>query len=141
MPLPLPDLDTRRWDDLIDEARALIPRYAPTWTDFNIHDPGISIIELLAWQVEQDVYWLNRVPPAHRRAFLALIGVPPQPPQAATALLNLAPPAAVDVPRGTELLATTAGQSVLFSTVVDLHAIPARLVAIWTQNAAAARLI
>jgi predicted phage baseplate assembly protein len=141
MPLPLPDLDTRLWADLTDEARALIPRYAPTWTDFNIHDPGISIIELLAWQVEQDVYWLNRVPPAHRRAFLELVGVSPLPPQAATALLALAPSAPVDVPASAEFTATAAGQSVLFSTTAALHAIPARLVAIWTQSAATARPI
>ena len=58
MPLPLPDLDTRTWGDLVDEARALIPRYAPDWTDHNLHDPGMTLIDLLAWLVEMDVYAL-----------------------------------------------------------------------------------
>src|SRR5690348_5382292 len=108
MPLPLPDLDTRRWADLVEEARAMIPRYAPRWTDHNVHDPGVTLIEMLAWLVEQDVYQLNRVPESHRRKFLALVGITPAPPQAATALLSLAPPDEVDVPAGIEFNVTTA---------------------------------
>ena len=42
MPLPLPHLDDRRWQDLVEEGRALIPRLAPAWTDHNVHDPGIT---------------------------------------------------------------------------------------------------
>ena len=88
MPLPLPNLDTRRWTDLVDEARALIPRYAPTWTDHNIHDPGITLVELLAWLVEQDIYRVNRVPDRHRLKFLALAGFAPRPPRPAQAALT-----------------------------------------------------
>ena len=66
MPLPLPSLDTRRWSDLVAEGRALIPRYAPTWTDHNVHDPGIMLVELFAWIVEQLIYRANRIPIRHR---------------------------------------------------------------------------
>lgn len=90
MPLPLPNLDTRRWNDLLDEGRALIPRYAPAWTDHNVHDPGITLMELLAWLVEQDVYRVNRVPERHRRKFLALAGFAPRPPQPAQVALTFA---------------------------------------------------
>ncbi|MBN1657590.1 MAG: putative baseplate assembly protein [Anaerolineae bacterium] len=90
MPLTLPNLDDRRWTDLVEEGRALIPVYAPRWTDHNIHDPGITLIELFAWLAEMDIYQLNRVPDAHREKFLALIGVEPQPPQASQAVLQLA---------------------------------------------------
>ena len=31
-----------------EEARALIPRYAPEWTDHNDSDPGITLAQLLA---------------------------------------------------------------------------------------------
>jgi hypothetical protein len=47
--------------DLVQEARALIPRRAPAWTDHNVHDPGITFIELFAWLVEMQLYQLNRV--------------------------------------------------------------------------------
>ena len=43
MPLPVPTLDSRTWDELTAEAQALIPRYAPQWTDFNLSDPGITL--------------------------------------------------------------------------------------------------
>src|SRR6476620_3691365 len=104
MPLPLPDLDTRRWTDLVDEGRALIPRYAPGWTDHNIHDPGITLIELFAWMVEQEIYRVNRVPERHRRKFLQLIGFTSAPPRPARVTLHftLTPPeTALDLPSGT----------------------------------------
>ncbi len=94
MPLPLPSLDTRRWSDLVAEGRALIPRYAPTWTDHNVHDPGIMLMELFAWLSEQLVYRANRIPERHLRKFLALAGFTPHPPQPALAVLGATLPPA-----------------------------------------------
>jgi hypothetical protein len=75
MPLDIPDLDDRRWADLVEDARALIPRVAPQWTDHNAHDPGITFIELFAWLAEMQLYQLNRVGERHRVAFARLAGV------------------------------------------------------------------
>ena len=91
MPLPLPNLDDRRWVDLVDEGRALIPRHAPEWTDHNVHDPGITFMELLAWLSEMTIYQLNRVPSRHLRKFLALIGFFPLMPRAAQTFLSFTP--------------------------------------------------
>lgn len=93
MPLPLPHLDDRRWQDLVEEGRALIPRLAPAWTDHNVHDPGITLIELFAWLCESAIYRLNQVPESHLRKFLALIGFPARPPQAAHAMISFTPEA------------------------------------------------
>lgn len=90
MPLPLPNLDDRRWADLVDEGQSLISLYAPGWTDHNIHDPGIMLMELLAWIAEMDLYRLNRVPDRHKRKFLALIGLQPDPPRPAQTVLSFA---------------------------------------------------
>ena len=90
MPLPALDLDTRRWDDLVEEARSLIPRLAPGWTDHNLHDPGMTLLELLAYVVEQDIYRVNRVPERHRRKFLRLAGFAPAPPRAASGVAAFA---------------------------------------------------
>lgn len=87
MKVPLPNLDDRRWSDLVDEARSVIPFYAPDWTDHNIHDPGITLLELFAWLAEMDIYELNRIPEIHKRKFLALVGITPRPPQPAKATL------------------------------------------------------
>lgn len=73
MPISLPDLDDRRYDDLVEEARALIPTYAPEWTNHNASDPGITLIELFAHLTEMLIYRLNRVTDANVRAFLQLI--------------------------------------------------------------------
>lgn len=94
MPLPLPSLDNRRWSDLVAEGRALIPRHAPTWTDHNVHDPGIMLAELFAWLSEQLIYRANRIPERHLRKFLALAGFPPMPPRPALAVLGATLPPA-----------------------------------------------
>ena len=49
MRLPAPNLDDRRFQDILDEARRLIPRYCPEWTDHNLSDPGITLLELFAF--------------------------------------------------------------------------------------------
>lgn len=74
MPIPLPNLDDRTFADLVEEMRALIPRYTPDWTDHNASDPGIMLIELFAWLTEALIYRLNRIPEASRARFLELLG-------------------------------------------------------------------
>jgi Baseplate J-like protein len=89
MPLVLPNLDDRRWADLVEEGRALIPVYGGQWTDHNFHDPGITLMELLAWVAEMDIYQLNQIPDHNRRKFLELIDVVPEPPRAARTILSV----------------------------------------------------
>lgn len=74
MPIPLPDLDNRTYDDLLEEARSLIPRYASDWTDHNASDPGIMLIELFTWLTEALIYRLNRIPETSQMRFLELLG-------------------------------------------------------------------
>lgn len=73
MPIKLPNLDDRTFDDLVAEGRSLIHVYAPEWTDHNESDPGITLIELFAYLTEMLLYRLNRVTDANRCAFLKLI--------------------------------------------------------------------
>jgi hypothetical protein len=76
MPLQLPDLDDRTYDDLVQEALALIPAYAPEWTNHNPSDPGITLVELFAYLSEMLIYRLNRVTDTNVYAFLKLINGP-----------------------------------------------------------------
>ena len=48
MPLTAPNLDDRHFQDIMDEARTLIPRFCPEWTDHNLSDPGIALNRGLA---------------------------------------------------------------------------------------------
>ncbi|HEY0412416.1 MAG TPA: hypothetical protein VGD66_04670 [Allosphingosinicella sp.] len=85
--IAVPNLDSIAFDALVEEGRALIPRYAPDWTDHNLHDPGITLLDLLAWVIDQQVYRIGFVGDAHLRAFAALLGVRPKPAQPACGLL------------------------------------------------------
>ncbi len=76
MPLPLPNLDDRTYEDLVQEALGLIPTYAPEWTNHNPSDPGITLIELFAYLSEMLLYRLNRVTDANKLNFLRLINGP-----------------------------------------------------------------
>ncbi|MBM7568281.1 putative baseplate assembly protein [Paenibacillus sacheonensis] len=76
--LPLPNLDDRTFRDLLREARDLIPAIYPAWTDENEHDPGITLLELLAWHIEMQQFQLDRVTASHERKYLKLLGEAPR---------------------------------------------------------------
>jgi predicted phage baseplate assembly protein len=75
MSLPTPTLDDRTAQDIIDEAKRLIPDYCPEWTDHNVSDPGIALVELFAWMTEMIIYRLNQVPDRLYTRFLELVGI------------------------------------------------------------------
>ncbi len=103
MAFTLPNLDDRRWADFVDEARSLIPYYAPQWTNENPSDPGITLIELLAWVADMDVYEINRIPQSHLRKFLELIDLSPALPRPARTV------SALGVEPGSDPLSVPAG--------------------------------
>jgi hypothetical protein len=82
MPLQLPNLDDRRYNDLVAEALARIPTYfpqradSPGWTNYNPSDPGITLIELFAYLADMLLYRLNRVTDDNTRKFLKLLNGP-----------------------------------------------------------------
>jgi hypothetical protein len=73
MPVPLPNLDDRTYPELTAEARALIPGLLPDWTNHNPSDPGVVLVELLAWLTEMLLFQVNEIPPASTEAFLKLL--------------------------------------------------------------------
>jgi Baseplate J-like protein len=76
MPIQLPNLDDRTYDDLVAEGLHLIPTYAPEWTNYNPSDPGITLIELFAYITELLIYRLDRVTDENKAMFLKLIDAP-----------------------------------------------------------------
>src|SRR5438477_8116276 len=106
MPLETPRLDDRRFQDIVDEAKSRIPRYCPEWTDHNISDPGVTLIELFAWMTDLLLYRINRIPDRNYIAFLNLMGVRLAAPRPAVAditfRLSAAQPETIVIPHGTE---------------------------------------
>jgi hypothetical protein len=76
MSMTLPNLDDVTWEQLNEEARSLIPAYAPDWTNFNPSDPGITLLELLAYFTEMLLYRANRIGDEQRLRFLCLLNGP-----------------------------------------------------------------
>ena len=72
-----PNLFERRFGDLVQIGRSRLPSLAPAWTDHNAHDPGITLIELLAWVSEAQLYSLSRTRRDERAAYAALMGIAP----------------------------------------------------------------
>jgi predicted phage baseplate assembly protein len=131
MTLPAPNLDDRTFQQLVDEAKRYVQRRCPTWTDHNVSDPGVTLIETFAWMTDLLLYRLNRVPERNFLKFLDLIGVELFPPTAARAevsfRLSSHQDAEVRIAEGTvaSTRRTPTEQAVAFSTVEDLTIVPA----------------
>lgn len=126
MTLPAPNLDDRGFQDLVDEAKRLVQLRNPNWTDHNVSDPGVTLIETFAYMTDQLIYRLNRVPERHYIKFLELLGEKLIPPGAATTdiefRLSVAQELDVVIPDGTLVSTprTTPAPPVTFSTQGDL---------------------
>jgi len=70
-----PNLFQLRYQQLVELGRARLPSLAPAWTDHNAHDPGITLMELLAWVAESQLYSLSRLRRDERRAYATLLGI------------------------------------------------------------------
>jgi predicted phage baseplate assembly protein len=133
MALPVPNLDDRRFQDLVDDAKRLVQQRCPEWTDHNVSDPGVTLIELFAWMTDQVVYRLNRVPDRNYVKYLELIGVSLFPPTAARTQVTfwMTSPQAdiVRIPAGTQVatLRTETEEAIAFATTEDLPIVPSEL--------------
>ena len=105
--LPEIVLDDRRFQELVSEARTRIALTCPEWTEHNVSDPGITLIELFAWMTEMLIYRVNRIPDKLHVALLNLLGMRLGTPERATAEVrfSLAGQAEepVEIPAGAEV--------------------------------------
>lgn len=147
MALVPPNLDDRRFQDIVDEMKRMIPRFTPEWTNHNVADPGVALIELFAWASEMVLFRVNQVPDRLYTHFLNLVGIEPFPPSQAhaelTFWLSTEATANVLVPGGTEVSTGEGDGSspVVFATEADATVTPQRLVAARRSQASSALTI
>jgi predicted phage baseplate assembly protein len=133
MALPSPNLDDRRFQQFVDDAKRYIQQRAPEWTDHNVSDPGVTLVEAVAHMADQIVYRLNRVPEKNHLAFLDLVGITLFPPTAArtdvTFWLSAPQEEPIAVPVGTEAATgrTESEEAVVFATERGLTVVPCEL--------------
>ena len=133
MTLPVPNLDDRRFQDLVDDAKRLVMRRCPEWTDHNVSDPGVTLIETFAFMTDQLLFRLNQVPDRLYVKFLEMIGLRllPATPAKAPVTFWLSAPAVTSVGIPTRTTVATPrsdfDESIVFSTRDNLQIIPCTL--------------
>jgi hypothetical protein len=118
MSIPELRLDDLTWADLVDLARRAIPAASEGhWTLHAPVDPGITLLELFAAELEQRLFMLDQVPDTLVGAVMRLLlgpGAGPRPAVAAVAVLGLTSRGGpVTLPAGSELRRTAGEQLVL----------------------------
>ncbi|HEY9109206.1 MAG TPA: baseplate J/gp47 family protein [Roseateles sp.] len=124
MPITVPTIDDRGFQDLVRVALARVPVHTPEWTQLAHSDPGVTLVELFAFMAESLLYRSNRVPENSRLKFLSLLGLPLAPATPARGLVQFtskrAQPAATTLAGGTEVRAG----DIAFRTAAAIDVLP-----------------
>ncbi len=128
MPLPVPNLDDRRFDDLVEEARARVAAHVPELGQASPGDPLNALIDLFAWITETVNYRANLIPERQRRIILNLLQIPLRPARPARGLVcvDASPTSIALPPRLRDGAQFTAG-TVALTAVGELQPLPLML--------------
>jgi Baseplate J-like protein len=130
MPIPPVPLDDLTWADLTAAARRRIPAASNSrWTLHAPVDPGVTLLELHAWLLEQRLYWMNQVPDAFTRGALGLLGERPCDAQYSRTVLHFSSPSTassgiVRIPAGTLATLQDSNPPLVFSTTTAVTVLP-----------------
>ncbi len=133
MALAAPRLDDRQFQDIVDEAKKRIPHYCKEWTDHNVSDPGVTLIELFAWMTDVILYRMNQIPDRHYIKFLEMLGISLKEPVPAgvpvTFWLSAPQTTPMVIPAGTEVASTQTEteRSIVFTTTEEFRVLPPSL--------------
>ena len=110
-------LDDLDWKGMVDAIRRRIPAASDgQWTLHAPVDPGITLLELFAWQLEQRLYRMDQVPDALSRALLSILGTRPRRTRCATTVLQLCPGQAAAADRRAEFTLDGGEPLIVYST-------------------------
>ena len=85
------NLDDQTYEEIVKGAEGRLPWLCPAWTDHNAHDPGITVLELMAWYKELQQYHMNQLTDGLKWKLLKLAGVHPRPAAPAACAVELEP--------------------------------------------------
>ena len=120
-----PQVQPQPYAQIISEALVRIPVHNPEYTNYqNNTDPGVTILQLFAFMVDNLSYLANQIPDQNRQKFLNLLGIAMQAPQAATGMVTFdntrGPLQTVTLPAQLPVFAGTTG----FVTSDGLNVLP-----------------
>ena len=87
--LKVRNLDDQTFEEIVQAAEGRLPWLCPVWTDHNAHDPGITILELMAWYKELQQYHMNQFTQELQRKLLKLAGAACLPATPASCVVEL----------------------------------------------------
>jgi hypothetical protein len=141
MPIPVPSLDDRRFDDLVAEARERLAAHLPELTQVAPGDPVQVLVDLFAWLTETILYRANLIPERQRRILLNLLQVPLRPARPARGLICIdAGPRSLNLPPLVPDGSQVTGNGVAFSTVGEVQPTPLELTVMAKESVDAATL-
>ena len=77
--LKVPQLDDLTYEQIVNRSISRIPAMTDQWTDFNSHDPGITVLQTYAWLVDMLNFYMNATGDVHVEKYLKLLGITPNP--------------------------------------------------------------
>ncbi|MDF2615255.1 MAG: putative baseplate assembly protein [Clostridia bacterium] len=129
--LPLPNLTSKNFQTLFEEAKNRIPALTKEWTDFNYHDTGITLLQLFAWLFEMQHYYADAIGEEHQHKYLKLLGYTPLGQQPAAALITLKGiQEEMILPKGIRFMA----EDTIFETEEAIKVIPNRIASVLRGN-------
>lgn len=108
-------LDTENFKEIMEDAKNMVVSLYPEWTDFNYHDPGITMLELFSWIKEGQQYFLDQIGEEHKKRYLKLLGGSIQKRKASTAFVKVSTKENLLIAAGTKLKAG----DVCFETMIE----------------------
>src|SRR5215470_10186732 len=119
-------LDDLTWSEMVVAIRRRIAAASGgRWTLHAPVDPGITLLELFAWLLEQRVYWMDQIPDSLVRGALRLLGDGPKPTQAAATVMRFTAPDHTRIlPAMTELTLLRSNPPLVFSTESEIALLP-----------------
>lgn len=93
------------WEQIVECAKERIPEICPYWTDFNVHDPGMALVELLAWLHEIQLFHMEQISDEHYKKYLKLLGMKRNRRRSGRTLITVSGGSPVLIPAGTRFYA------------------------------------
>ena len=85
------NLDNQNFEEITQRAVSRIPEFSDNWTNFNLSDPGITLIDLFAWYKEMEQYELNFYTESIAERLLRLTGIERLHSRAAECMIHISP--------------------------------------------------
>ena len=128
--LKVPKLDDLTYEQMMQRAVSRIPSMTEEWTDFNHHDPGITVLQMYAWLTDMLDYYMSATGDVHVEKYLKLLGVEPKEgcPAGGYVVVEGLPEGTV-LPAGTRFLAGT----IPYETIRDYEVRENRFIAFFNE--------